>query len=131
MAALTFSVLPGSHTLLPLGDCECSSQCHGSGVGWTHWAECFVGWSWGTFTAAPHTIPAHIISANSAQFEGIDINTLIGPSCYCLLISSLLESSLLYTHRFVLSALPLFCYKIITACLFPCLQMCCNPNCFT
>lgn len=47
MAALTFSMLPGSHTL-PLGDPECSSQCHRSGVGCTHRAEGFVGWSRGT-----------------------------------------------------------------------------------
>jgi len=80
--------------------------------------------------AAPHTLPAHIISANPAQFEDLNIYTLISPSCYYLLISSLLESSLLYTPGFVPLALALFPYKIVSVCLFPCLQ-CCNPNCFT
>lgn len=171
VAALTFFMPPGSHTVLPPGDPECSSQCHRSGVGCTHGAESLVGWWWGTSPsppaietvavgqrgpraavsvmdgrgpcipvpgglpglspAAPPTLPAHIIHANPAQFKGLDIYMLISPSCYYLLISSLLESSLLHSHRFVPSALALFCYKIISACLFPCLQTCCNPNCFT
>lgn len=85
----------------------------------------------GLSPAALPTLPAHVIRANPAQFKGLDIYMLISPSCCYLLISSLLESSLLHTHRFVPSALALFCYKIISACLFPCLQTCCNPNCFT
>lgn len=60
---------------------------------------------------------------------GPDIDPSMSPSCYYLLIGSLLELPL-HTHGFVPSALALFRYEMISAGSLPCLQTGSNPNCF-